>query len=179
MAASCLRLESWVAPKDLGHVTLESQARLSVQDSRKQNESVQAKREQDLLIRDIALLCTQNQRTGVPRTRWHTPPSSIPATLRSLDHLMMSHNNVGRRGAKAVFMALRQRARDGVEILVDLQSCELGSDTGDDLFDMYSPSGRCARNTTDQGCAFCLHHCRARGIRAPSLVVPPSSVPRA
>eukprot|EP00752_Nemacystus_decipiens_P004848 g4411.t1 len=60
----------------------------------------------------------------------------------SLDHLMMSHNNVGRRGAKAVFMALRQRARDGVELLVDLQSCELGSDTGDELFDMYSPSGR-------------------------------------
>eukprot|EP00903_Cladosiphon_okamuranus_P017705 g16304.t1 len=60
----------------------------------------------------------------------------------SLDRLMMSHNNVGRRGAKAVFMALRQRAHDGVELLVDLQSCELGSDTGNDLFDMYSPSGR-------------------------------------
>ncbi|CAM9219645.1 unnamed protein product [Ectocarpus fasciculatus] len=60
----------------------------------------------------------------------------------SLDHLMMSHNNVGRRGATAVFMALRQRAQDGVELLVDLQSCELGSDAGDDLFDMHNPSGR-------------------------------------
>lgn len=39
-------------------------------------------------------------------------------------------------------MALRQRARNGVELLVDLQSCELGSETGDDLFDMYNPSGR-------------------------------------
>lgn len=55
---------------------------------------------------------------------------------------MMSHNNVGRRGATAVFMALRQRAQDGVELLVDLQSCELGSDAGDDLFDMHNPSGR-------------------------------------
>lgn len=75
------------------------------------------------------------------------PPPALLYTYdlvgRSLDHLMMSHNNVGRRGAKAVFMALRQRARDGVELLVDLQSCELGSDTGEDLFDMYSPSGRC------------------------------------
>lgn len=62
--------------------------------------------------------------------------------LRSLDHLKMSHNNVGRRGARAVFMALRQRARNGVELLVDLQSCELGLETGDDLFDMYNPSGR-------------------------------------
>ncbi|CAM9461228.1 unnamed protein product [Pylaiella littoralis] len=60
----------------------------------------------------------------------------------SLDRLIMSHNNVGRRGARAVFMALRQRARNGVELLVDLQSCELGSETGDDLFDMYNPSGR-------------------------------------
>ncbi|CAM9700959.1 unnamed protein product, partial [Ectocarpus sp. 12 AP-2014] len=59
-----------------------------------------------------------------------------------LDHLMMSHNNVGRRGATAVFMALRQRAQEGVELLVDLQSCELGSDAGDDLFDMHNPSGR-------------------------------------
>lgn len=65
---------------------------------------------------------------------------SLPC--RALNHLMMSHNNVGRRGARAVFMALRHRARDGVELLVDLQSCELGSDMGDDLFDMYSPSGR-------------------------------------
>ena len=48
-------------------------------------------------------------------------------------------------------MALRHRARDGVELLVDLQSCELGSDMGDDLFDMYSPSGRCAACSTFQG----------------------------
>lgn len=77
----------------------------------------------------------------------HDPPllCAYGAAGRSLDHLMMSHNNVGRRGAKAVFMALRQRARSGVELLVDMQSCELGSDTGDDLFDMYSPSGRCVR----------------------------------
>lgn len=56
---------------------------------------------------------------------------------------MMSHNNVGRSGARAVFMALRQRARPGVDLLVDLQSCELGSESGGDLFDMCSPSGRC------------------------------------
>lgn len=159
MAASCLR-SAWKPPKVLGHVTLESHTRLAVQDSR--NKMNMYRQNVSKIYSFVTSLCpTQNQRTGVPRTRWHTPPFSIPATLRSLDHLMMSHNNVGRRGAKAVFMALRQRARDGVEILVDLQSCELGSDTGDDLFDMYSPSGRCARNTTDQGCTFCLHHCRA------------------
>lgn len=49
-------------------------------------------------------------------------------------------------------MALRQRARDGVELLVDLQSCELGSDTGDDLFDMYSPSGRCVLQCAPVAC---------------------------
>lgn len=70
------------------------------------------------------------------------PSSLVPSCNRSLDHLMMSHNNVGRSGARAVFMALRQRARPGVELLVDLQSCELGSESGEDLFDMYSPSGR-------------------------------------
>jgi len=53
-------------------------------------------------------------------------------------------------------MALRQRARDGVELLVDLQSCELGSDAGHDLFDMYSPSGRCAHNTI---CIFPMQLC--------------------
>lgn len=55
---------------------------------------------------------------------------------------MMSHNNVGRSGARAVFMALRQRARPGVKLLVDLESCELGFESGEGLFDMYSPSGR-------------------------------------
>lgn len=55
---------------------------------------------------------------------------------------MMSHNNVGRSGARAVFMALRQRARPGVELLVDLQSCELGSEPVEDVFDVYNPSGR-------------------------------------
>lgn len=70
---------------------------------------------------------------------------------RSLERLMMSHNNVGRSGARAVFMALRQRARPGVDILVDLQSCELGSESGGDLFDMCSPSGRCEMKVGGSG----------------------------
>ena len=55
---------------------------------------------------------------------------------------MISHNNVGRSGARAVLMALRQRARQGVNLLIDLQSCELGAESEEGLFDMYSPSGR-------------------------------------
>lgn len=49
-------------------------------------------------------------------------------------------------------MALRQRVRAGVELLVDLQSCEMGSETGGDLFDMYSPSGRCCILMPHVGC---------------------------
>lgn len=67
---------------------------------------------------------------------------------------MMSHNNVGRSGARAVFMALRQRVRDGVELLVDLQSCEMGAEAGGDLFDMYSPSGRCCVSMPLTGLCF-------------------------
>lgn len=54
----------------------------------------------------------------------------------------MSHNNVGRIGARAMFVALRQRIRPGVDLIVDMESCEIGSEAQGELFDMYAPSGR-------------------------------------
>ncbi|CAM9407196.1 unnamed protein product [Choristocarpus tenellus] len=53
----------------------------------------------------------------------------------------MNHNNVTNMGARAIFMALRQRTCFvDKKLLVGMQSCELGSEVSG-LFDMYKPSG--------------------------------------